>query len=150
MRSASFALFAAHPLLTFLSRLRVARPPCFFVSLWAFIFCPSLACGLRAATALVVLSLNPDHLEASPTFGKPKDFLVHQFAAKAASFKWIVKPSAPASEWWEMPWENLPADHDMSHNQSPVLKWSTQNHASRIKADIRNSFWDRSSSIPGF
>ena len=27
----------------------------------------------------------------------------------------------------------------MSHNQNPVLKWSTQNHASRIKqADIRS------------
>ena len=30
----------------------------------------------------------------------------------------------------------------MSHNRNPVLRWSTQNHASRIKkADIRNYFW---------
>ena len=30
----------------------------------------------------------------------------------------------------------------MSHNQDPVLRWYTQNHASRIKkADIRSYFW---------
>ena len=30
----------------------------------------------------------------------------------------------------------------VSHNQNPVLQWSTQNHAARInKADIRNYFW---------
>ena len=30
----------------------------------------------------------------------------------------------------------------MSHNQNLVLKWSTQNHASRIKkAEFRNYFW---------
>ena len=34
-----------------------------------------------------------------------------------------------------------PLSH-MSHKQNPVLKWSTQNHASRIKkADLRSYFW---------
>ena len=33
-------------------------------------------------------------------------------------------------------------EHHLSHAQNPVLKWSTQNHASRNKkADIRNYFW---------
>ena len=32
-----------------------------------------------------------------------------------------------------------PGFHELSHNQNPVLKWSTQNHASGIKkADIRS------------
>ena len=35
------------------------------------------------------------------------------------------------------------ADIQLSHNQSPVLKWSTQNHASRIKkAAATISGWD--------
>ena len=30
----------------------------------------------------------------------------------------------------------------LSHNQNPALKWSTQNHASRIKtAEIRSYLW---------
>ena len=44
---------------------------------------------------------------------------------------------------------------DMSRNQNLVQKWSTQSHASRIKADIRSYLWLGSSLInlhlsPGF
>ena len=53
-----------------------------------------------------------------------------------------TRPALPPARPWIHNDTECFARIDVSHNQSPVLKWSTQNHASRIKkADIRSYLW---------